>query len=813
MSYGCTTVCRGDRKIYFNLIVKGSPSPGSIDVFAEAPDRTKIPISIHPKIKNKPDSMSGDSKAHLNQTEYVITLPDLLVPKARITLSLDGKAVKEQTVFFEILKWKSRLNYRIKRRECLEIRDFDRISRPSKASVEFQELIFAGESNILRMAVRIPYRQDNQVRLFCTTSHLQPLETNEIVMGDSVIEDPSSETRTREILYSIRIPAEQQTLIFSVEDENHPQLNSFEVLSAERYGHLSSLTSSITKNAQIDRDYPLWFEEHRAGVDMLSKQMSTYLDYRPEFSIVVPLYRTPLFFFEEMLESVKKQTYGRWQLILVNASPEDEPLLSAAQEAATNDRRITLVNLDSNLGISENTNEGVRRATGDFVCFFDHDDVLEPNLLFEYAQAINNRPDVDALYCDEDKLMPDGSFAQPFLKPDFSIDLLRNNNYICHMLAIRKSLYDVLEPNTKEFDGAQDHNLALQASEKARYIHHVPKVLYHWRISDNSTAANANSKPYATLAGIKAVKNHLCRMGITAEVAQSRRPFTYKISYPIPKDKPLVSIIIPSKDHIDLLDRCLKSILDKTTYQNFEIVIIENNSTDERTFDYYERITGEHPGVIRVCRWSAEFNFSKLMNFGASEARGDYLLLLNNDTEVISPHWISSMLGLAAREEVGIVGVRLYYPDDTIQHAGVCVTGGAAGHLGKNLAKGNWGYFALHDAEQNLSAVTAACMMTKREVFEKVGGWTEELSVAFNDIDFCLKAREQGYLVVYTPEVELYHHESISRGYEDNVEKRIRFHREVAYINHRWAPYYVKGDPYINPNITKEEPMNCYYHL
>ena len=409
--------------------------------------------------------------------------------------------------------------------------------------------------------------------------------------------------------------------------------------------------------------------------------------------------------------------------------------------------------------------------------------------------------------------MPDGKLAQPFFKPDFNIDLLRNNNYICHMLTIRKSLLDTLEPNTKEFDGAQDHNLTLRAVEKARKVHHAAKVLYHWRLSETSTAANADSKPYATIAGIKAVQSHLDRLGLNAKVEQARRPFTYKVTYAVPDSHPLVSIIIPTKDHADILDNCITSIVEKSTYDNYELVIIENNSTKKATFDYYDKLQAKYPDIVRLVTWEHEFNFSKLMNFGVAHAKGNYLLLLNNDTEVITPNWIETMLGICAREDVGAVGAKLYYPDNTIQHAGLCVTGGVAGHLCQSMPKDNWGYFALNDAQQDFSAVTAACIMTKRSEYEKVGGFTEELQVAFNDVDFCLKLREINDLIVYTPEVELYHYESISRGVENNTEKQIRFHKEVAYMNYRWANYYVEGDPYMNPNLTVEEPINRYYHL
>lgn len=308
-------------------------------------------------------------------------------------------------------------------------------------------------------------------------------------------------------------------------------------------------------------------------------------------------------------------------------------------------------------------------------------------------------------------------------------------------------------------------------------------------------------------AGIRAVQNHLERLGIPATVEPSRRPFNYKVTYGVPNPQPLVSIVIPTKDHIDVLDTCIQSILDRSTYGKYEIVVIENNSTEQETFEYYEAIQKEHPQTVRVVLWDHEFNFSKLMNFGAEHAKGDYLLLLNNDTEVITPDWIEKMVGICSREEVGAVGVRLLYPDDTIQHAGVVVGGDVAGHLGQNFPRTFHGYFDFLDDQRQLSAVTAACVMTSRTAFEQVDGFTEELSVAFNDIDYCLKLREQGFKVVYTPEVELYHYESISRGADTtNTDKKVRFKRECAYMNYRWAETYVNGDPYMNPNFNQGMP-------
>lgn len=794
--------------MYARLLVDEMASDISLKAKASSNDLI-VPCGLYETLSSETGS----------ERTFVLVFPILRIRS--VSLSIFGVDEKGSalgqcsfSINFEKAKWQSRINYRFNKELCKEIRDYDKIGTYSKISMEFWDCISDKNVNILRGLVRMPYRNDSIVQITCTNDSLQEIAISPVFLSDvKVRSDVSERIFFREIQFSIRVPNKIQNLVFRLIDKAHPELDSFEAIEDHAYRKIRDDSNEIMLSAQSDPCYPKWFEEHRVDLGALAKQHETFFDYRPLFSIVVPLYKTPKPFFLDMLNSVVSQSYGRWELILVNASPEDEVLAGLVEEASSNDKRIKSVVLESNGGISENTNAGLAVSSGDFVCYFDHDDLLEPDLLFEYAKALNADESIDLLYCDEDKMLPSGTLAEPFFKPDFNIDLLRDNNYICHLLTIRKSLLDELEPNTAQFDGAQDHNMTLQASERARKIHHVARVLYHWRISESSTAANADNKPYATQAGIKAVQNHLDRLGIRACVRQSRRPFTYSVDYLPPESEPLVSIIIPTKDHSDVLRTCVESVLDRTTYDKYEIVIVENNSTEPKTFAYYEELEKEHGDRIRIEYWPAEFNFSKLINFGVSKARGDLLLLLNNDTEVITPEWMERMVGICSREDVGVVGARLYFRDETIQHAGVCVSGGVAGHLGRNLPKGNWGYFSLSDATQDMSAVTAACMMTKRGVFESVDGFSEELAVAFNDVDYCLKVRDMELLVVYTPEVELFHYESLSRGFESSAEKKIRFHREVSFMNYRWAEYYVKGDPYANPNLSTNEPYNCYYHL
>lgn len=803
-------MCRGSGKVFFRLEIQGIEAGNALTMRALGTHGEPLPSLL---IKEKPDNPSDHS--------YVGVLPVLTIPDCNITLEgLDssGSTVSSEKarINFERAKWESRLNYKIHKDLCAKLRDFDKNGTYDRVTIELVDCIddAKADTNVVRGVIKMPWRPDNDVHVSCTTTGLVPVPFDFTVMGTAKSEVPFAVGKyRREIQFSARMPKTQQNYVFSLADANHPSFAGLEVVEGHWYGVVRQNTFDTMRNAQFDPYYQTWFNDKKATPAELSKQRLLELPVEPTYSIIVPLFNTPIDFFHDMVNSVTGQTYRHWELVLVNASPENAELAAAVKDASVAEKRIRVVTLEKNLGISENTNAGLAVATGDFICFFDHDDLLEPNLLFEYARATNKHEDTDLLYCDEDKLLPDGTLSQPFFKPGFNLDLLRNNNYICHMLTIRKSLLDKLAPNSKEFDGAQDHNLTLEAVEQARRVSHVSKVLYHWRVSPSSTAGDAGSKSYASEAGIRAVQAHLDRLGIDAKVSLSRRPFTYEVSYAVPKVHPLVSIVIPTKDHIELLDACLSSIFEKSTYDNFEIVVVENNSTEPETFEYYKRIEREHPSVVRVEYWPAEFNFSKLMNFGRDKAKGDYLLLLNNDTEVITPDWIERMLGICAREDVGVVGVKLLYPDDTIQHAGICMRGIVCGTLGRGLPKDDWGYFALLDAQQDLSAVTAACMMTKRSVYDAVEGFTEGLAVAFNDVDYCLKVRELDKLVVYTPEVQLYHFESPSRGIEDSDEKKIRFYRELSYMNYRWAPYYVLGDPYYSSNFTHVEPRNCYYHL
>lgn len=520
------------------------------------------------------------------------------------------------------------------------------------------------------------------------------------------------------------------------------------------------------------------------------------------FSILVPLYNTPEKFLREMIQSVLDQTYGGWELCLADGSDEEHTDVGRiCREYAKKDSRILYKKLENNMGISGNTNACIDMATGDYLALLDHDDLLHPAALFEMMKAICEE-NADFIYTDENTFRnaPKDAYC-PHFKPDFAPDTLRSYNYICHFTAFDRKLLDRAGGGFRtEFDGSQDYDLILRLTEQAEEIVHIPKILYYWRSHANSVASVVSAKPYALNAAKKALTQHLERTGLKGTVFDAEIPSTYRIAYQI-QGKPLISILIPNKDHVQDLKECLDSVIEKSTYRNWEIIIIENNSTEKETFAYYQEI--QKDSRFRVVTWSGEFNFSAINNFGAQCAHGEYILLLNNDVEVITPDWLEQMLMFAQRKDTGAVGAMLYYPDDTVQHAGVVLgIGGVAGHPHKHFPRDHNGYLFRLKIAQNYSCVTAACLLTRREVWDEVNGLDEVFKVAFNDVDMCMRIRKAGYLIVWTPFAELYHHESKSRGLEDTPEKRKRFAGEVCLFQTRWAKELAAGDPYYNPNLT-----------
>ena len=560
------------------------------------------------------------------------------------------------------------------------------------------------------------------------------------------------------------------------------------------------LKKKLTGNEYAD--YDTWLRIMRVSRQELFEQRKTKFSYAPKFSVVVPLYHTPAKFLKDLVRSMMYQSYANWELCLVNASPEDVHLTSLLENWAMRDKRIRVIRLEKNLGIAQNTTAGIAASTGEFIAFLDHDDFLEPDALFCYADALNKDKTIDVFYSDEDKTDEYAAhYFYPHFKSDFNIDLLHANNYMCHFLAVRKSLVDTVGGLNEKFDGAQDYDFVLRLTENTKKIYHCPRILYHWRCSNQSTAANQGNKMYAIHAGKAALNAHYKRIGWNARAQEGAVDGWYQTKFTL-KEEPLVSILIPNKDHTDDLDVCLNSFFERADYQNYEFIIIENNSVLPETFAYYEKIEKEHDNV-KVVYWEAGFNYSAINNFGFKFAKGDYIMLLNNDVELITPDIFQSMLGFCMRPEVGIVGAKLLYNDHTVQHAGVLVgAGGLADHVFKGIHEDDPGYMGRAISSQDVSAVTAACLLVKRSVYEEVGGLEDEFQVAFNDVDFCLKVRKAGYLIVYDADVKLFHYESKSRGMEDTTERFIRFGNEMMLLNSKWDILSTFVDPYYNPNFS-----------
>lgn len=528
-----------------------------------------------------------------------------------------------------------------------------------------------------------------------------------------------------------------------------------------------------------------------------------------KISVLTPLWNTPENFLREMIDSVVAQTYGNWELCLADGSDAEHNYVGRiCQEYAAKDSRVVYKHLEKNEGIAGNTNQCLTMATGEYIALFDHDDILHPSALYEYVKAINEQ-NADYLYCDE-ATFKDGDINKMItmhFKPDYAIDNLRANNYICHFSVFKRTLLDGTELFRTKFDGSQDHDMILRMTDRAEKVVHVPRLLYYWRLHSGSVASGIQAKPYAIEAARGAVADHLRTHGYEHFKITSTRAFEtiFKITYEV-IGEPKVSIVIPNKDHVEDLQRCIKSIIEKSTYDNYEIIIVENNSTSKEIFAYYEEL--KNNPAIQVVTYEGAFNYSAVNNLGVSHANGDYIVLLNNDTQIITVNWMEELLMYAQRQDIGAVGGKLYYPDKTIQHAGVVIGLGAhrtAGHTHYRQKRENLGYMGRLCYAQNVSAVTGACLMVKKSVYDEVGGLDENFAVSLNDVDFCLRLREKGYLNVFTPFAEAYHYESISRGTDTEGTNAERYNEESARFREKWKTVLEAGDPYYNPNFTLDK--------
>ncbi|NCC83756.1 MAG: glycosyltransferase family 2 protein [Clostridia bacterium] len=594
-----------------------------------------------------------------------------------------------------------------------------------------------------------------------------------------------------------------QILDILAQRENSRGLSRIEMVHA---AYTELFDESYTAPAQ---SYPLWIETIEKPSQPGTAEVSTYIDNHPDlprFSIVIPVYNTPEATLRACLDSILAQSYPHWELCVADDASTAAHVRPLLEEYARRDTRIRVVFRPANGHISAASNAALETASGDFAVFVDHDDMLPEHALFHLAQAVRANPDARLFYSDEDKIDEQGARFDPHFKSDFNPDLLFAHNYISHLCAISRDLIGETGGFRTGVEGSQDYDLVLRCLDKLTpgQIVHIPRILYHWRAVMGSTALAEDEKGYTHRAGRKALADFMAGHPARPRVEDGPVPNSYRVRWPIASPAPMVSLIIPTRDKKELLAQCVSSILGHTDYANFEILILDNQSSQQETLDYFKALRKKHPSRVRVVGYPHPFNYSAMNNFGVRQASGDIIGLVNNDIEVISPGWLSEMVSHAVRPDIGCVGAKLYYPDDTLQHGGViCSLGGVAGHSHKYHPCDHPGYFNRLRLTQNLSAVTAACLLVRRPLFLELGGLDEtNLTVAFNDVDFCLRVRERGLRNVWTPHAELFHHESVSRGFEDSPEKIERFRREIEYMKTRWG-IALERDPYYNPNLTR----------
>ncbi len=570
-------------------------------------------------------------------------------------------------------------------------------------------------------------------------------------------------------------------------------------------GGLTALKIKIFAD-HYTNNYAEWVQKYDTLTDIDKAAISRAvqnLTYQPLISVIMPTYNTAEEWLRKAIESVRGQLYQNWELCIADDCSTQSHVQSIIKEYASKDLRIKTVYRDTNGQIGAASNSALSLATGDYVAFLDHDDELTPHALYMIVDAINKNPDGKLFYSDEDKITTYGMRLNPYFKSDWNRELFLSQNYICHLTVCKADLVRKVGAFRPEFTGSQDWDLLLRVIEQLtpKEIIHLPFVLYHWRVIPESVAHGSGAKPYAIIAAKKAITEHLQRVGESGEVEIIESLSQLKVKFKVPDQKPLVSLIILTRDKLKLLKKCVNSILAKTEYSAYEIIIVDNGSVESDTLDYLDTFK-ENPKV-KVLKIDEPFNFSRLNNLAVKEASGEILGFLNNDLEIITDDWLSEMVSHVVRDGVGAVGARLWFPNNLIQHAGVILgIGGIAGHGNKGIERGNPGYFNRAVLTQNFSAVTAACMLVARNVFDEVNGFNErDLSVAFNDVDFCLRLGEKGYRIVYTPYAELYHYESASRGYENTPKKFSRFEREAEYMKDKYKDI-LMNDPFYNPNLT-----------
>lgn len=785
--------CRGSSRAY--ALVETDNTKGALRSVVAAGEKV-LPSELIP-LRDFVGIIASESRF------WVISWPFVTLP---VSVKLFDEKQNELVSFSQTLK-ESKIRSRLlslgKPELAALMRDSERVRGAGLPSIEVTGIWPRGEADKLVWRSRAVFPDASMgsgVDLRVLDAEGAEVSVAPIVMEDHVVPNSYDSYHSERIVsfsFSLDASVDYATLVASVNGAS-----TFISVIPPLFAGLVQEADKCLGAAWADSNYVDWFEGRRVTAAELAWQRKhvDLLSVQPKFSLVMPIFNPNSDYLEAALSSIEVQSYEPWELIAVNVGDTSGAAAAVLANHASREARIRIVEED-NRSISDNTNIGIAAANGDYVCFMDHDDVLEPDCLWRYAEAISSNREVDLLYCDEDRLAGEAVHG-PAFKPGYDHEKLCAYNYVTHLLAVSRWALEATERSGSDVAGAQDYDLTLRVTEVARGIVHIPRVLYHWREHEGSTAGGENQKPYAHEAGKLALSRHIARTGGWGEVADGKLPYTYRILPSVAAARPEVSIVIPSKDHAALLKRCVESILDKTKYSDYEIVVVENNSTESDTFSLYSLLQ-ENPRVKVVTWQGVGFNYSALVNFGVAHASGNVFVLLNNDTEVIEPAWLSELVAMLSHPKVGVVGARLLFEDGLIQHAGMVANpNGDFAHMSQNLPGDCLGYGYSVAYPQEYSMVTGACQAVSREVYESLGGYDENLAVGFNDGDFCLRAREQGYTVVYCPYAVLYHREFSSRGRESaDSSLASRYLREKSYVMGRHAEFFSKRDSAVNPNL------------
>lgn len=822
MSIKRLALCRSQGRLFVLLRFAGQDIAGLIEQdgsqsFAHATTNDACVLSLALSVDHGRVLAHCPSVADYERELVVLVLPFMDGSTIDVSFASGGKGLGSIRLDSRIAKLESKINYKAKPALCALVRDTQRGECCGRYEIDAVRYLPADEGAVWRYEVKWAGDPQCAPELQIFDTRMNAIDATVHVFESQVDVLQQNGCRVNKTYLSVEMPQDIRDFVAIAADPTGQIQNGFCAMDGRLYNGMVDDSWNRMKDARADdAAYRRWFEQHRAKPGDLARQRvaSAAFAYRPLVSIVVPCYKTDRVYLRELLDSVLAQSYDNWELLLMDASPEWDAVSNLAADA--NDERIRRIELPGNGGIVVNTNAGIEQATGDYIAFLDHDDILEPDALFQYVSALNKaaegeRPQV--LSCDEDMFQKTGEWGQPVFKTRLNVDLLYSHNCVTHFLMVEKALIDRIGMSPEDVAGAQDYDLTLRCLASGARFEHIAHVLYHWRVHPGSTAdGSADSKPYAIEAGRLALQRHFDALGVRGTVEETETPFVYRMRHALPEPAPLVSIVIPTKDHIETLDACVMSIAQKATYTNYEIVLVENNSEAPETFAYYETLpervaaASEGKGIARVVYWPGEFNYSQIINFGVKHAKGDYLLLLNNDTEVISPDFIEEMMGYLQRPDAGVVGAKLYFADHLVQHAGILIgVRGALAHANQDFSAKREGYLARAVRPGNFSAVTGACQMVRRDVFERVGGYNEEFAVGFNDADFCLRVWEAGYRTIFTPYAELCHYEFTSRGREEaNEEKLRRWKREQALFMQHWPEFFLDGDPWLGPNLSSD---------